>query len=100
MDYQQFEPSKVKKKPKDISIVHSKYSLVLPRIFIFFFTFLSAEDMMIDEFDYVQNIHSSAFYSYMATTRWFGVYLDWIVVIYLACCVLSFLLMPGDVLGN
>ena len=100
MDYQQFEPSKVKK-PKDISIVHSKYSLVLPRIFIFFlFTFFSAEDMMIDEFDYVQNIHSSAFYSYMATTRWFGVYLDWIVVIYLACCVLSFLLMPGDVLGN
>ena len=100
MDYQQFEPSKVKK-PKDISIVHSEYSLVLPRIFIFFlFTFFSAEDMMIDEFDYVQNIHSSAFYSYMATTRWFGVYLDWIVVIYLACCVLSFLLMPGDVLGN
>ena len=49
---------------------------------------------MIDEFDYVQNIHSSAFFSYMATTRWFGVYLDWIVVIYLACCVLSFLLMP------
>ena len=99
MDYQQFEPSKVKK-PKDISIVHSKYSLVLPRIFIFFIYFFSAEDMMIDEFDYVQNIHSSAFYSYMATTRWFGVYLDWIVVIYLACCVLSFLLMPGDVLGN
>ena len=66
----------------------------------FFLYFFSAEDMMIDEFDYVQNIHSSAFYSYMATTRWFGVYLDWIVVIYLACCVLSFLLMPGDVLGN
>ena len=81
-------------------LTQNMLSLLLPRIFIFFLYFFSAEDMMIDEFDYVQNIHSSAFYSYMATTRWFGVYLDWIVVIYLACCVLSFLLMPGDVLGN
>ena len=81
-------------------LTQNMLSLELPRFFIFLLYFFSAEDMMIDEFDYVQNIHSSAFYSYMATTRWFGVYLDWIVVIYLACCVLSFLLMPGDVLGN
>ena len=92
---------KIKRNYNHKSYAHSKYALLSNPKFLFFsFTFFSAEDMMIDEFDYVQNIHSSAFYSYMATTRWFGVYLDWIVVIYLACCVLSFLLMPGDVLGN
>ena len=59
-----------------------------------------AQEMMVEEFDYHQDIHSSAWFSHLATTRWFGVYLDWIVVLYLACCVLSFLLMPADVLGG
>ena len=54
-----------------------------------------AQKMMINEFDYHQDIHSSAWFSHLATSRWFGVYLDWIVVLYLACCVLSFLLMPS-----
>ena len=54
-----------------------------------------AEEMMVEEFDYIQNIHSSAFFTVMSTTRWFGVYLDWIVVVYLLCCVLSFLVIPG-----
>ena len=50
---------------------------------------------MIDEFDYHQDIHSSAWFAHIATSRWLAVYLDWIVVLYLACCVLSFLLMPA-----
>ena len=54
-----------------------------------------AEEMMVEEFDYIQNIHSSAFFTVMSTTRWFGVYLDWIVLVYLLCCVLSFLVIPG-----
>ena len=54
-----------------------------------------AQKMMINEFDYHQDIHSSAWFAHLATSRWFGVYLDWIVVLYLACCVLSFLLMPS-----
>ena len=54
-----------------------------------------AEEMMVNEFDYNQDIHSSAWFAFLATTRWFGVCLDWIVVLYLACCVLSFLLMPA-----
>ena len=59
-----------------------------------FFRF-RAQEMMIDEFDYHQDIHSSAWFVHLATSRWFGVYLDWIVVVYLSCCVLSFLLMPS-----
>ena len=36
----------------------------------------------------------------IATTRWFGLYLDWTVVIYLTGCISSFLLMPSDFLGG
>ena len=52
-----------------------------------------SESMLTDEFDSIQDIHSSAWYCYLGTTRWFGVYLDWIVVVYLACCVISFFMM-------
>ena len=54
-----------------------------------------AQNMMVDEFDYHQDIHSSAWFAHIATSRWLAVYLDWIVVLYLGCCVLSFLLMPA-----
>ena len=33
-------------------------------------------------------------------TRWFGVWLDWIVVIYVAVVVYSFLVLGGDILGG
>ena len=33
-------------------------------------------------------------------TKWFGLYLDWMVVIYFGCCVLTFLLMPNDFKGG
>ncbi len=59
-----------------------------------------AQDLMVNEFDYHQDIHSSAWFASIATTRWLGVYLDWIVVFYLICIVLSFLLMPSNVLGG
>ena len=36
----------------------------------------------------------------IATTRWFGLYLDWMVVIYLTCCIATFLLMGSDFLGG
>jgi len=59
-----------------------------------------AEEMMINEFDHHQDIHTSAFFSSIATTRWFGLYLDWTVVIYLTGCISSFLLLPSDFLGG
>ena len=55
-----------------------------------------AEEMMVEEFHYIQNIHTSAFFAFLSTNRWFAVCLDWIVVFYLLVCVLSFLLMPDS----
>ncbi|TRY79142.1 hypothetical protein TCAL_05895 [Tigriopus californicus] len=55
-----------------------------------------AEHILVKEFDRIQDIHTSAWYSFLATTRWFGLWLDWLVVVYLACCVSSFLFMNGS----
>ena len=59
-----------------------------------------AEDMLTQEFDHIQDVHSSAWYAYLGTTRWFGVYLDWIVVVYLACCVASFFLFADGTISR
>nr|AHK05652.1 ATP-binding cassette transporter sub-family C member 4 [Tigriopus japonicus] len=55
-----------------------------------------AEHILVKEFDRIQDVHTSAWYSFLATTRWFGLWLDWLVVVYLACCVCSFLFMNGS----
>ena len=44
-----------------------------------------AETIFQGIFDSSQDIHSSAWYMFLATTRWFGIWLDWICVIYVAC---------------
>eukprot|EP00095_Tigriopus_kingsejongensis_P003130 snap_masked-scaffold438_size171652-processed-gene-0.1 protein:Tk03130 transcript:snap_masked-scaffold438_size171652-processed-gene-0.1-mRNA-1 annotation:"multidrug resistance-associated protein 4" len=54
-----------------------------------------AESILISEFDRIQDIHTSAWYSFLATTRWFGLWLDWLVVLYLGFCVGTFIFM-GD----
>ena len=57
----------------------------------------NADANMVEEFDALQNIHSSVFFATISTIRWFSVQMDLITAIYLLCCVLSFLYMP---LGN
>ena len=49
-------------------------------------------------FDQHQNVHSSAFCTFLATSHWFGIWLDWIVVIYLAACTFTCLALR-DVAG-
>ena len=53
-----------------------------------------AEELMVEEFHYIQNIHTSAFFTFISTDRWFAIHLDWIIVFYILICVLSFLIMP------
>ena len=48
------------------------------------------------EFDGLQDVHTSAWFTFISGTRWFGVWLDWIVVVYLACVVLSFLVLGSQ----
>ena len=47
-----------------------------------------------------QDLHSSAWFSFLASTRWFGIWLDWTVVAFLLCVVASFLLMDDGSLGG
>ena len=60
----------------------------------------SAEPLLRSEFDYQQDLHTSTWFAFISATRWFGVWLDWIVVIYVAVVVYSFLVLGGDILGG
>jgi ATP-binding cassette subfamily C (CFTR/MRP) protein 4 len=57
----------------------------------------AAQPLLRAEFDRLQDLHTSAWFAFISATRWFGVWLDWIVVVYLGLVVYSFLLL-GDTL--
>ena len=59
----------------------------------------NAERILISEFDNHQDLHSSAFYIFMATSRAFGFWLDVFCVIYIAIVTLTFFVMD-DTGGN
>ncbi|XP_026465652.1 probable multidrug resistance-associated protein lethal(2)03659 [Ctenocephalides felis] len=48
------------------------------------------------EFDEHQNLHSSAFYMYLTTTRAFALWLDVVCIIYILVVTLSFLVLGND----
>lgn len=60
-----------------------------------------AQRVLIYEFDNYQDLHSSAFYMFISTSRAFGYWLDCCCIIYIAVITLSFFLFPpangGDV---
>merc|ERR1712032_435777 len=60
----------------------------------------SAQPLLRAEFDRIQDLHMSGWFTFISATRWFGLWLDWIVVVYLACVVYSFLLFGDDLLGG
>ena len=60
----------------------------------------SAEQFLTAEFDRLQDVHTSAWFAFISATRWFGVWLDWLVSAYVAVVVFSFLLLGGDILGG
>lgn len=51
-------------------------------------------------FDDCQDIHSSAWYMFLSTTRWFGIYLDWICVVYVACVTYTCTALRGSKLNS
>merc|ERR1719357_1721102 len=60
----------------------------------------SAQPLLRAEFDRIQDLHTSGWFTFISATRWFGLWLDWIVVVYLACVVYSFLVFGDDLLGG
>ncbi|XP_067646399.1 probable multidrug resistance-associated protein lethal(2)03659 [Eurosta solidaginis] len=55
-----------------------------------------AQRVLIYEFDNYQDVHSSAFYMFISTSRAFGYWLDCCCVIYIAIITLSFFLFPPE----
>ena len=47
----------------------------------------AAQEIFQGVFDQTQDVHSSAWYMFLATTRWFGLWIDWISVFYLTVLV-------------
>ncbi|MPC55578.1 putative multidrug resistance-associated protein [Portunus trituberculatus] len=47
----------------------------------------------------LQDLHSSAWFLFLCTTRWFGICLDWLSCIYISMVTYSFMALP-DTLGG
>ncbi|XP_048482044.1 ATP-binding cassette sub-family C member 4 [Plutella xylostella] len=59
-----------------------------------------AQEALIREFDNHQDLHSSAWFLFIASSRAFGFWLDLVCVIYIAIVTLSFLVMDTDEFGG
>ena len=52
-------------------------------------------------FNRLQDVHTSAFFTYLSMNRWFGVALDWTITVYSAICVFSFMLVDdGEMMAT
>nr|CAD7428950.1 unnamed protein product [Timema monikensis] len=56
-----------------------------------------AQEILKQEFDTHQDLHSSAFYLSMVSGRAFGMWMDIVCLLFLACVTLSFLVLETDV---
>ncbi|XP_053601424.1 ATP-binding cassette subfamily C member 4-like isoform X2 [Plodia interpunctella] len=59
-----------------------------------------AQEALIREFDSHQDLHSSAWYLFIASSRAFGFWLDLVCVVYIALVTMSFLVMGEDEYGG
>ena len=59
-----------------------------------------AEPLLRSEFDFQQDLHTSTWFIYLSSTRWFSIWLDWVVCLYTGIVVFSFLLIGGDIDGG
>ncbi|XP_063239626.1 probable multidrug resistance-associated protein lethal(2)03659 [Bacillus rossius redtenbacheri] len=59
-----------------------------------------AEKMLQDEFDRHQDLHSTAFYLFIASNRGFGLWLDIVCLFYIACVTFSFLVFGQVMFGG
>ncbi|CAH2068680.1 unnamed protein product, partial [Iphiclides podalirius] len=59
-----------------------------------------AQEALIREFDHHQDLHSSAWYLFIASSRAFGFWLDLVCVVYIAIVTLSFLVFDQNEYGG
>ncbi|XP_063867034.1 ATP-binding cassette sub-family C member 4-like isoform X1 [Scylla paramamosain] len=58
------------------------------------------QQTFMDEFDSHQDLHSSAWFLFLCTTRWFGICLDWLSCIYISMVTYSFMALPDSLGGD
>ncbi|KAL7730042.1 hypothetical protein ACLKA6_009329 [Drosophila palustris] len=61
---------------------------------------LGAQKTLIAEFDNLQDLHSSGFYSFLATNRAFGYYLDLFCSFYIVVIILNYFINPPENSGE
>ncbi|CAG9854244.1 unnamed protein product [Phyllotreta striolata] len=61
---------------------------------------VQAQEILKDEFDKYQNLHSAAFFMYLAVNRTFGFWLDFICVIYIALVIVALLFLKNEQFGG
>ncbi|XP_071455648.1 ATP-binding cassette sub-family C member 4-like isoform X2 [Hetaerina americana] len=59
-----------------------------------------AQNILIKEFDNFQDLHSSAWFMFIATSRAFGLWLDLFCFVYISLVTISFLFMDGEIFGG
>ncbi|XP_063224515.1 ATP-binding cassette sub-family C member 4-like [Bacillus rossius redtenbacheri] len=59
-----------------------------------------AQKILQKEFDHHQDLHSSAFFLFLASSRAFGLYLDFVCHVFIACVVVSLLILGRGTLGG
>ncbi|KAG5868529.1 hypothetical protein JTB14_032276 [Gonioctena quinquepunctata] len=59
-----------------------------------------AEEILIQEFDNHQDLHSSAWFSFISTSRAFGYWLDLVCIVYITLVTFSFLLIGTEKFGG
>ncbi|KAJ8916764.1 hypothetical protein NQ315_013969 [Exocentrus adspersus] len=60
----------------------------------------NAEEILTKEFDNHQDLHSSAWFTFISTSRAFGYWLDLVCIIYITLVTFSFLLIERDTFGG
>ncbi|CAG0903212.1 unnamed protein product [Darwinula stevensoni] len=58
------------------------------------------ESIFMQEFDNHQDRHTSAWFLFLSGTRWLGIWLDWLIVVYLAAVTYSFMAVGKEALGG
>ncbi|CAG9854243.1 unnamed protein product [Phyllotreta striolata] len=59
-----------------------------------------AQEILKKEFDKYQNLHSAAFFMYLAANRTFGFWLDFVCVVYIALVIVSLLFLKNEQFGG
>ncbi|EDV91221.1 probable multidrug resistance-associated protein lethal(2)03659 [Drosophila grimshawi] len=61
---------------------------------------LDAEKTLISEFDNLQDLHSSGYYTFLATNRAFGYYLDLLCTLYIVMITINYFINPPENSGE